>query len=119
MPEKQIDDERLWRRIWQLARPFLLAALPVFDLLSRYRVRKVAANLVTCNPWPGLAATGEDAAQFAVLRLRWLQRETRRSVRGRNAEAATVLARASIETSSRACTAFTSRTLSRDSRPRT
>jgi hypothetical protein len=45
-----------------------------------------------------MAAAGEDAAQLAILRLRRLQSDTRRAVRGRQVEAATMLARASIET---------------------
>jgi len=88
-----------WRQaFWQQARPFLLAALPVPDLLSRYRVRRLAADLVKCDPWPGMAATGEDAAQLALLRLRRLQHDTRRAVRSRQDEAAVMLARVSIET---------------------
>jgi hypothetical protein len=43
-----------------------------------------------------MAATGEDAAQLAILRLRELQRDTPRAVHGRHA--ATLPARASIET---------------------
>jgi hypothetical protein len=95
---KRSDKVQLWRGIWRQARPFLLGALPVVDLSGRYRVRRLAASLVECDPWPGTAASGEDAAQLAILRLRWLQRDTRRAVRGRHAEAATMLARASIET---------------------
>lgn len=98
MPTKRSGGDQLWRGVWRQARPFVLGALPVIDLPSRYRVRGLALSLVECDPWPGMAATGEDAAQLAILRLRWLQRETRRAVRGRQAEAATMLARASIET---------------------
>jgi len=43
-------------------------------------------------------ATGLDVAKLAVLRLRSLQRDTRRAVRSRQHEASTMLARASIET---------------------
>ncbi len=98
MFKKRPDDDPLGRRIWQITRPFLLGALPVLDLPSRYRVRRLAARLVACDPWPGMAATGEDAAQLAVLRLRWLQVATRRAVRTRKAEASILLARASVET---------------------
>ena len=98
MSTKRHDGDRLWRGIWRQARPFILAALPVIDLPSRYRVRRLAASLVRCDPWPGMAATSEDAAQLALLRLRWLQDENRRAVRSRHAEAATMLARVSIET---------------------
>ena len=76
----------------------MLAVLPVPDLISRYRVRRTAGELITSDPWPGTAATGPDAAQLAIRRLLFLQRQTRRAVRSRQAEAATMLARASIET---------------------
>lgn len=71
-PMKRSVNAELWRGIWRQARPFLLGALPVVDLPSRYRVRRLAVSLVECDPWPGMAATGEDAAQLAILRLRWL-----------------------------------------------
>jgi hypothetical protein len=45
-----------------------------------------------------MAASGADAAQLALLRLLFLQRQTRRAVQTRQAEAATMLARTSIET---------------------
>jgi len=98
MPRKSSDKVQLWRGIWRQARPVLLGVLPVIDLPSRYRVRRLAVSLVQCDPWPGMTATGDDAAQLAIMRLRWLQRDTRRAVRGRHSEAATLLARASIET---------------------
>ena len=44
-----------------------------------------------------MAASGLDAAQFAILRLLFLQRQARRAVRTRQAEAAVVLARSCIE----------------------
>jgi hypothetical protein len=96
--EKRSAKVQLLRGIWRQARPLLLGVLPVLDLLSRYRVRKLAVSLVECDPWPGMVATGEDAAQLAILRLRWLQHDTRRAVRSRQAEAAIMLARASVET---------------------
>jgi hypothetical protein len=43
-------------------------------------------------------AASADVAQLAMLRLLWLQRETRRAVRARHREAAVMLARASVET---------------------
>jgi hypothetical protein len=89
---------QLWPRLRPFVRTFLLAVLPVPDPISRYRVRRAAANLVTCDPWPGMAAEGPDAGQLALLRLRFLQRETRRAVRSRQHEASTMLARAAIET---------------------
>jgi hypothetical protein len=88
----------MWPRLWPFVRAFALAALPVPDLISRYRVRRLAARLVPREPWPGMDATGLDAAKLAVLRLRSLQRDTRRAVRSRQHEASTMLARASIET---------------------
>jgi hypothetical protein len=98
MSAKRSGKDRLWRAVWQQGQPFLLAAMPVLDLPSRYRVRRLAVGLVKCDPWPGMAATGEDAAQLAILRLRWLQHDTRRAVRSRQGEAAVMLARVSIET---------------------
>lgn len=98
MLRKRSDRDQFWSSVWRLARLFALGMLPVLDLPSRYRIRRLAVKLVRCDPWPGMAATGEDAAQLAILRLRWLQGATRRAVRSRQAEAATMLARASIET---------------------
>jgi hypothetical protein len=95
MSVKRSRKDGWWRAVWMQAWPFLLAVLPVLDLPSRYRVRRLAAGLVRCDPWPGMAATGEDAAQLAILRLRWLQHHTRRAVRGRQDDAAVMLARVS------------------------
>jgi hypothetical protein len=85
-------------RMWLLVRPFVLAALPVPDLAARRRVRRLARSLVHADPWPGLAATSEQAAELAILRLCSLQVCTRRAVRSRQPEAAVMLARVSIET---------------------
>jgi hypothetical protein len=98
MSAKRSGKDRWWRAVFQQARPFLLAVLPVPDLPSRYRVRRLAAGLFKCDPWPGMTATGEDAAQLAILRLRWVQHGTRRAVRSRQDEAAVMLARVSIAT---------------------
>jgi hypothetical protein len=57
-----------------------LAMLPVPDLVTRIRVRRTARRLVACDPWPGMDATGEDAAQLTLHRVLWLQRQTRRAV---------------------------------------
>lgn len=88
--------------MWQAARPFVralvLAFFPVPDLVSRYRVRRTAVGLATYDRWPGMAATGADAAQLALLRLLFLQRQARKAVRSRQDEAATMLARVAIET---------------------
>jgi hypothetical protein len=89
---------RLWRQAAPYVRAVVLSLLPVPDLLTRRRVRRTASALVTCDPWPGMDATDLDAAQLALLRLLWLQQQTRRAVRGRHREAAVMLARASIET---------------------
>jgi hypothetical protein len=75
-----------------------LAVLPVPDLMTRIRIRRTAGRLATCDPWPGMAATGLDAAELALLRVLWLQRQTRRAVRSRQPEAAVMLARVTIET---------------------
>jgi hypothetical protein len=88
----------LLRNLSSFARPIVLGILPVPDLIDRRQVRRAAKRLVRCDPWPGMAATGMDAAQLALLRLLFLQRETRRAVRTRQSEAATVLARAAIDT---------------------
>jgi hypothetical protein len=61
-------------------------------------MRRTARKLVTLRTWPGMDATSADAAQLAMLRLLWLQRQTRRAVRGRHREAAIMLARACVET---------------------
>jgi hypothetical protein len=44
-----------------------------------------------------MEASSAQAAQLVMLRLLWLQRQTRRAVRGRHKEAAAMLARASVE----------------------
>lgn len=89
-------------RLWPAARPYVrmmvISFLPVPDLPSRLMVRRAARSLVTCDPWPGMEATGTDAAQLALLRLLHLQKETRRAVRSRQDESATMLARTAIET---------------------
>jgi hypothetical protein len=90
-------------RLWPAARPYarmlLLSALPVPDLASRHKVRRTAARLARQSaPWPGKNATGTDAARLALLKLLFLQKETRRAVRSRQDEAATMLARTAIET---------------------
>jgi hypothetical protein len=91
---------RFWfaKRIWPHARPVILGILPCPDLASRLRMRRTARGLVTLRTWPGMDATSLQAAQLAMLRLLWLQRQTRRAVRGRHREAAIMLARASTET---------------------
>jgi hypothetical protein len=73
------------------------SVLPCPDLAARCRMRRRAHRLVTLQSWPGMAADSCDAAQLAMLRLLWLQRQTHRAVLGRNREASTMLARASVE----------------------
>jgi hypothetical protein len=53
---------------------------------------------VTCEPWPDEDAKGRDAAQLALLRLLFLQRQVRRAVRWRQREAAALPARSAAET---------------------
>jgi aminoglycoside phosphotransferase (APT) family kinase protein len=60
--------------------------------------RRAACPLVTCEPWTDDTASGPDAARLALLRLLFLQRQTRRAVRWRQREAAALLARSAAET---------------------
>jgi hypothetical protein len=71
--------------------------LPYPDLPRRFRMRRAAFKLITCKRWPGEDATGDDAAQLAVLRLLWLQRRIRRAVRSRRGEEAALLARSAVD----------------------
>ena len=61
-------------------------------------MRHAARKLAPLRTWPGMDATSAQVAQLAMLRLLWLQRQTRRAVRGRHREAAIMLARACVET---------------------
>jgi hypothetical protein len=92
---RQRSGERfqVWPGIRPFVRTFVLGVLPVPDLIDRCRVRRKAGSLIAGRRWPGMAATGRDAAELAVLRLLWLQRQTRRAVRSRQAEAARMVAR--------------------------
>lgn len=93
------DRFRLWPAVWPLVRILVLSALPVPDLPSRLKVRRAAHNLARgCDPWPGMDASGADAARLALRRLLYLQQATHRAVRSRQGEAATMLARVMIET---------------------
>jgi hypothetical protein len=95
-----IAPDRLWfaRSVWPFARLAILGMLPCPDLPARLRMRRTAHSLVTLQDWPGKSATSQHAAQLAMLRLLWLQRQTRRAVRSRQREASVMLARASVET---------------------
>lgn len=88
----------IWHRMLPYVRAVTLAVLPVPDLITRIRIRRTAQRLIACDPWPGMAATGLDAAQLALQRVLWLQRQTRRAVRSRQPDAAVMLARVTIET---------------------
>jgi hypothetical protein len=80
------------------SRQFLRGVLPYPDGRRRWRIRRAAQRLVTCERWPGDAATGTDAAQLALLRLTWLQELTRNAVSERRSDDAVLLARAALET---------------------
>ncbi len=91
---------RFWivKRVMPFLRVAILGFLPCPDLITRYRMRRAARGLVTLRTWPGTDASSAEAAQLAMMRLLWLQRQTRRAVRARQREAAVMLARASVET---------------------
>lgn len=91
---------RFWiiKRLAPYLRATIRGVMPCPDLISRYRMRRAAAKLVTVRTWPEMEATSAECAQLAMLRLLWLQRQTHRAVRGRHREAAAMLARASVET---------------------
>lgn len=71
--------------------------LPYPDPWQRWRMRRVARELITCSPWPGEAASPADIAQLALLRLLYLQREAHRTARSGGFEATMLLARASVD----------------------
>jgi hypothetical protein len=83
--------------LWKLAWPGVRGLLPYPDLPRRIRMRRQAFKLITCKRWPGEDATGDDAAQLALLRLLRLQRLIRRAVRGRRTEEAALLARSAAD----------------------
>jgi hypothetical protein len=72
--------------------------LPAADVLRRRRIRAGARKLVVLDRWPEDAdTTGADAAQLALLRVLWLQRETRKAARARLNEATATSARLALE----------------------
>lgn len=83
-----------------IARTVLRGVLPYPDLRRRVRVRRSAHEFASRIPWPRdeAAVTGSDYARLALLRLLWLQHETRRAVRTRQREAAALVARTAMET---------------------
>ncbi|HXW46103.1 MAG TPA: hypothetical protein VEL03_15050 [Streptosporangiaceae bacterium] len=80
------------------SRQLLRGVLPYPDMRRRWATRRKAFRLVTCQRWPGDAATGMDAAQLALLRQIWLQELTRNAVSERRGDDAALLARAALET---------------------
>jgi hypothetical protein len=96
---RQPPPGRFWivKQAWPYLRAAVLSFLPCPDLISRNRMRRTAHKLVSLKTWPGMEATSAETAQLAMMRLLWLQRQTRRAVRGRHREAAAMLARASVE----------------------
>ena len=81
-----------------LGKAVLGGMLPYPDLRRRRRVRRAARELVICEPWPKDAeTTGPDAAQLALLRVLYLQKQTRRAARFRMPDAAVQMARSSLE----------------------
>lgn len=84
--------------VTSIAGLLLRSTLPYHDPLRRRRIRQAARDLITCERWPGDDATPEDVAQLALLRLLWLQRQTRMAGRLRQTEATALLVRACIET---------------------
>ncbi len=99
VPVTEPPPGRFW--IVKRAAPYLRAAilgfLPCPDLVSRHKMRRAAHGLVSLRTWPDMEATSAETAQLVMMRLLWLQRQTRRAVRGRHREAAAMLARASVE----------------------
>lgn len=82
----------------RVVRSIALGLAPYPDLRRRRTVRAATRRLVVCRPWPAdSAVTGADLAQLTLLRLLDLQKQTRRAVRGRQREAAALLARSSLE----------------------
>ena len=82
------------RFTWQLIY-FNFAA---FDPFRRRRLRAAANRLIPAKAWAANDATAEEIARLCLLRVLFLQRETRRAARHAEREAAAMLARASIET---------------------
>lgn len=81
-----------------LAKAILGGLLPYPDSRRRRRVRQAARKLVVCEPWPSDDNTsGPDAAQLALLRVLYLQKQTRRAARFRMPDAAVQMARSSLE----------------------
>jgi hypothetical protein len=68
------------------------------DRRRRRQVRDAARRLVPEKAWSGETATEAELARVVLLHLLWLQEQTRRSARDRNAEGAALLARSAVDT---------------------
>lgn len=75
----------------------LAPVLPYPDPHRRRRARRLARQLIDCEPWPGNDATPAQIAMLALLRLLWLQREMHRASRHK-ADLLGFIARAAVET---------------------
>jgi hypothetical protein len=84
---------RLGHFIWRMIRLNIAS----FDPLRRRRVRVAAKRLIPAKAWATENATADEIARVALLRVMFLQRETRRAARHAEGEAAAMLARASME----------------------
>lgn len=72
--------------------------LPAPDPVRRRRIRTAARQLVDCNPWPeDDTTTGPGVAKLALLRLLYLQQQTRRASIAGVDEAVVQLARSAVE----------------------
>lgn len=73
--------------------------LPAPDPVRRRQVRADARRLVDCSPWPedDDATTSLNVAKLALLRLLYLQQQTRRAAKAGVDEAIIQLARSSVE----------------------
>ena len=80
--------------VWRL----ICFNVAVFDPFRRRRLRAAAKRLIPAEAWATNDATAKEIARVALLRVLFLQRETRRAARHVEPEAAAMLARASIET---------------------
>jgi hypothetical protein len=84
---------RLGHFVWRMIR-LNIASL---DPLRRRRVRAAAMRLVPAKAWAASDATADEIARVALLRVLFLQRDTRRAASHGEGEATALLARASME----------------------
>jgi hypothetical protein len=71
--------------------------IAAFDPIRRRRVRAAAKRLIPAKAWATTDATADEIARVALLRVIFLQQETRRAARHAETEATAMLARASME----------------------